>query len=62
MTRATKRLLVEPLRELQVDLPGCGIRAGEAVVGGTGVGQILLEQVQESTGDLGEGLVWPERH
>ena len=31
-------MLVEPLQELQVDLPGRGIRTGQAVVGGTEVG------------------------
>ena len=36
--RAMKRMLVEPLKELQVDLPGRGIRTGQAVVGGTEVG------------------------
>ena len=36
--RAMKRMLVEPLQELQVDLPGRGIRTGQAVVGGTEVG------------------------
>jgi len=35
----------EKQQELQVDQPWHGICPGEAVVGGTGLGHILLEQV-----------------
>ena len=51
-------LLAEPL---QVDRTWHEIRPSEAVVEGTLVGHILLEQVRGSPGDRWEGLIWPER-
>ena len=41
--------------------PGRGIRPGKAVVGGTGVGHTLLEQVRGSASNLQVRLVQPEQ-